>query len=729
VTHWIQNEPYPLARIALAPEEIRPGLETNALMRSLVDVARELLQLMSPSANETADFLAEIEDPRQLLYLVASNARMDIAASLEFLMIDDLHAKYHFLLTHLAREKEILELGLKIRSDTKEKLDKAHREYFLRQQMKAIQEELGESETDAGEIDVYTRKISASAMPAEARTEALRELKRFRGMAAHAAEYGVIRTYLDWLIELPWGVRTEDRRDIRQARQILDEDHHDLNDVKERILEYLAVQQLLSSRSAPIATGVDLLPSAIGMILCFVGPPGVGKTSLWQSIARALDRRFTRLSLGGMQDEAEIRGHRRTYVGALPGRIIQALKRAGSCNPVFMLDEIGKVGTSWRGDPSSALLEVLDPAQNHAFRDHYLDLDFDLSEVMFITTANQVEPIPPPLRDRLEILNLEGYTEYEKLEIARNFLVPRQIVKNGLQPGEITFSSEALCTLIRNYTREAGVRDLERRIGTLCRKVAFRIAAEEITAAEIDHTAVHVYLKKELFEAEASEIIELPGIAIGLAVTAAGGDILFIETTRTTGSGELTLTGQLGDVMRESARIASSYVHSKAKALKIDSRSFKQYDVHVHVPAGAIPKDGPSAGLPLAVALASLFSGRKARRDIGLTGEITLRGRVLPVGGIRMKAMAAPRAGLTMVILPRKNAPDLEDLPEEIGQAMEFRLIDRIDEAFDIVLADQTTLRRPRQTCNPPKVKGPNQCSIRKPAAARSSSSTITTRC
>ncbi|MFY9704503.1 MAG: endopeptidase La, partial [Desulfobacterales bacterium] len=532
----------------------------------------------------------------------------------------------------------------------------------------------------------YRLKIDDAALPEEALKEAERELKRLGGMSPQAAEYSVIKTYLDWLIDLPWSKTSEDQSDIGRARAVLDEDHYGLEDVKQRLIEYLAVRKLIQERGKPDATGKSAEPSeAMGVILSFAGPPGVGKTSLGQSIARALGRKFTRMSLGGMRDEAEIRGHRRTYIGAMPGRIIQALKRAGTRNPVFMLDEVDKIGVDWRGDPSSALLEVLDPAQNKAFRDHYLDVDFDLSDVIFITTANQLETIPAPLRDRMEIIQLDGYTEYEKLQIAQRHLVPRQLKAHALADEEITFTAEALRKIVQDYTREAGVRNLERQIGAVCRKSVVKIAAQEWSHVIITPELVREYLKKEKFESELSENIEIPGIATGLAVTAVGGDILFIEATRMNGRGKLTLTGQLGDVMRESAQIAHSYVRSKAAELGVDPNRFEKTDVHLHVPAGAVPKDGPSAGVAMAMAMASLFSGRPVRGDVGMTGEVTLRGRVLPVGGIKQKILAAHRAGLTTVILPKRNEKDLEDLPDEVRNTLIFVTVDRIDEAFKVM--------------------------------------------
>ena len=549
-------------------------------------------------------------------------------------------------------------------------------------------------------------KLNKAGLPEEAMREALRELKRLEGMSPSSAEYSVIKTYLDWMTDLPWQTLTEDRLDIDHAREVLDEDHFDLKEVKERLIEYLAVRNLLRKRGKPMENDREEQPGVTGgVILCFAGPPGVGKTSLGQSIARALGRKFTRMSLGGMRDEAEIRGHRRTYVGAMPGRIIQAVKRAGTRNPVFMLDEVDKIGSDWRGDPSSALLEVLDPAQNNAYRDHYLDVDFDLSDVIFITTANQLETIPPPLRDRMEIINLEGYTEYEKVRIARDHLVRRQLRANGLRELEVSFNEGALRKIIRDYTREAGVRGLERRIGAICRKCVLKIAGNEKISKpmEITPELVREYLKKEVFEAEVSESIDIPGIATGLAVTSVGGDILFIEATRMKGKGELKLTGQLGDVMRESARIAYSYVRSKAGVLCVSPDLFEEDDVHVHVPAGATPKDGPSAGVAMVMAMASLLSGRPVRGDVGMTGEVTLRGRVLPVGGIKMKVLAAHRAGLTTVILPRKNERDLDELPDDVLEAMTFVPIDRIEEAMHIALSpakDDDGALDPDSICN-----------------------------
>ena len=530
-------------------------------------------------------------------------------------------------------------------------------------------------------------------MPEEAEREAQRELSRMEKMPPQAAEYSVIKTYLDWLTDMPWQVTTEDQLEIVHAREVLDEDHYDLEDIKERILEYLAVRKLKEERREereqldPVDT---IREEREGVILCFVGPPGTGKTSLGRSIARALGRSFIRMSLGGMRDEAEIRGHRRTYIGAMPGRIIQSIKRAGTRNPVFMLDEIDKVGADWRGDPSSALLEVLDPEQNRDFRDHYLDVPFDLSQVMFITTANMLSPVPGPLRDRMEILELDGYTEEEKVRIAQEYLLARQIRENSLRPEEISFDDAAIRAIVRDYTREAGVRNLERQIGTVCRKVATKVAADECLTFHIETEDLVEYLGKPRFFFEAAQRTELPGVATGLVWTPTGGDITFIEATKMKGSKQLLLTGKLGDVMKESAQAAVSYVRSKAADLDIDEDVFSSSDLHIHVPAGAVPKDGPSAGVTMATALVSLLTDRNVRSDVAMTGEITLRGQVLPVGGIKQKVLAASRVGIGTVILPERNEPDLEDIPEEIRDAMSFVLVERVDQVFDAALRDRS---------------------------------------
>ncbi|HEY9595912.1 MAG TPA: endopeptidase La [Spirochaetia bacterium] len=694
VLHWIAPNEYLRARVVAAPELVEQDLEIEALMTSLKEIGKEVIGLSPNIPDEAARFLATINDARYLAYLTAANGQLETAEAQRVLELDSVKEKLRVLTAHLQHQKEVLTLGQKIRTEAKEEMEKDQREYFLRQQMKAIQKELGESEEGASVVDEYTEKLAKANLPEEARKEAERELKRLGGMSAQSPEYSMIKTYLDWMVELPWSVASEDQLDVVNARKVLDEDHYDLQDVKDRIIEFLAVRKLFKERGIQRdKTSDGKTGKAMGAILCFVGPPGVGKTSLGQSIARALGRKFTRMSLGGMRDEAEIRGHRRTYIGAMPGRVMQAVKRAGTRNPVFMLDEIDKVGSDWRGDPSSALLEVLDPAQNGTFRDHYLNVDFDLSDVMFVTTANQLEPIPAPLRDRMEIIHLDGYTEYEKVKIAQEHLVKRQLAATGLREGEVVFTEDALRKIVQDYTREAGVRKLERQIGAICRKCVAKIAEGSgggtPVAVEITTDVVRDLLRKEKFESDTSETIDIPGIATGLAVTPVGGDILFIEATRMKGKGEFTLTGQLGDVMRESARIALSYVRSKAAELGIDPERFSDTDVHVHVPAGATPKDGPSAGVAMTMAIASLFTGRPVRGDLGMTGEVTLRGRVLPIGGVKMKVLAAHRAGLTTVILPKRNEKDLEEVPADVRSRMSFVLVDRIDEALKAGLTDR----------------------------------------
>jgi len=697
VTKWLETEPYLKANIVLSPDEVEAGLESDALQRSLRDLAKEIVALSPHLTDQTGDFLNQVEDPRYLVYLVAANAALKVEDGQKIIEMDRLNDKLTALIAYLTHEKEMLKLGKKIQSNAKKEIDKTQREYYLRQQLKAIKKELGETDDVHSVFSEYSDKIEKADLPDEAKKEAQREIKRLEEMSPQSPEYSVIKTYLDWMIDLPWNVLSEDQLDINHARTVLDEDHYDLQEVKDRVIEYLAVRKLLKERGiyneSLEKTDTD---DAMGVILCFTGPPGVGKTSLGQSIARALGRKFTRMSLGGMRDEAEIRGHRRTYIGALPGRIIQAIKRSGTRNPVFMLDEVDKIGSDWRGDPSSALLEVLDPAQNHAFRDHYLDVDFDLSHVIFITTANNLETIPSPLRDRMEIIRLDGYTEYEKMRIAQGFLIPRQLKVNGLRKDEIVFTEKVLSKIIQDYTREAGVRNLERQIGAISRKVAAKIAAGESTTIKITPEIVREYLKKEKFESEFSEAIEVPGIATGLAMTNVGGEIIFIEATRMKGNGKFILTGQLGDVMRESAKIAYSYVRSKIDGKKIDPKLFEQSDVHVHVPAGAIPKDGPSAGIAMVMAITSLFTCRPVHSNIGMTGEVTLRGRVLPVGGIKMKILAAHRAGLSTVILPQRNERDLDELPDEVRTDMTFLPVERIDEAIKAALLPcKTSMEKP----------------------------------
>jgi ATP-dependent Lon protease len=692
VREFIQTDPYLVARVEAAPDQVEETIEMKALMRNISEAVSRLISLMPQVPTEVVMAIASIDDPRQLAYAVAVNLRLEMADAQEILELDNVRDKLHKLMTLLDREIEVMELGRKIRTEAQSEMEKVQREYFLREQLKAIKKELGEEDEQSLEVEEYRRKIAEAGMPEEVEKEAKRELDRLAKMPTAAAEYSVIKTYLDWLTDLPWNVATEDNLDIARARHILDEDHYDLQEIKERILEYLAVRKMRLERQPEREAEEEprdyIRKERQGAILCFVGPPGTGKTSLGQSIARALGRKFVRMSLGGVRDEAEIRGFRRTYVGALPGRIIQAIRRVGSKNPVFMLDEVDKVGSDWRGDPSSALLEVLDPEQNTDFRDHYLDVPFDLSQVMFITTANTLGPIPAPLRDRMEILELDGYIEEEKIRIAQQYLIPRQLRENVLRPEEIEFTEDALRRIIRDYTREAGVRNLERQIGSVCRKVITQVAEGHTGTIVVTGDDVSEYLGKPKFFSEVAERTEIPGVATGLVVTPVGGDITFVEATRMEGKGNFTLTGQLGDVMKESAQAALSYIRAKADEMGIDKGSFAESDVHIHVPAGAIPKDGPSAGVTMATALVSLFSGRPVRSDLAMTGEITLRGQVLPVGGIKQKVLAAYQAGLDTVILPKRNQVDLDDLPQEAREKMHFILVDKVDQVIASALRD-----------------------------------------
>ncbi len=680
---FTQTEPYLKARIEVLPDVEDEGIEVEALSRNTIELFQRLISLVSYLPNELMVAVLNTDEPRQLVYLVANAVRIDTEAAQQLLELPSVREKLHNLNSVLTRELEVLELGQKIKDQAQSDIEETQKEYYLRQQLKAIQRELGEEDEQAKEVNELREKIETAGMSEEAKTEALRELDRLSSMPQAAAEYSVIRTYLGWLIDLPWKASTEDNLDITRAREILDEDHYDLEEIKERILEYLAVRKLRLERDKDEGT-----KESRGAILNLVGPPGTGKTSLGRSIARALGREFIRMSLGGMHDEAEIRGHRRTYVGALPGRIIQSIKRVGSKNPVFMLDEVDKIGADFRGDPSSALLEVLDPEQNFTFRDHYLDVDWDLSPVMFITTANVLHTIPAPLLDRMETIELDGYTEEEKVKIAQRYLIPRQMEENSLQEGEIQFDEDALRLIISDYTREAGLRNLEREIGSICRKVATKIAAGEESKAVITKDNVSDYLGKQKFYNEAAERTEVPGVATGLVVTSTGGDITFIEATKMKGSKGLTLTGQLGDVMKESAQAALSYVRSRAKEFGIDEDFFEETDLHIHFPSGAIPKDGPSAGVTIATALVSLMTDTPVKCNVGMTGEITLRGAVLPIGGLKQKVLAAARAGLTKVILPRHNEKDLDDLPEEVREKMEFVLVDTVDEVLEAALGN-----------------------------------------
>ncbi|HLF28153.1 MAG TPA: endopeptidase La [Anaerolineae bacterium] len=691
IEEYTTTQPYLKARVVRAPEAVDRSVELEALRRKVIELFTRLIELIPGIPGEVGQMASSIEDPRQLAYAIATYIHIDLEDAQAILELDQVSEKLRRIVSLLSKELEVLELGHKIQTEAQSEMGKVQREYFLREQLKAIQRELGEADEQQLEVEEFRKKIDEAGMPEEPLHEARRELDRLSKLPTAAAEYGVIRTYLDWLVNLPWSKSTPDNLDIAHARKILDEDHYDLEDVKERILEYLAVRKLRRERAE--AGAIDETPTdqirreREGVILCFVGPPGVGKTSLGQSIARATGRKFIRQSLGGIRDEAEIRGFRRTYIGALPGRIIQAIRRAESRNPVFMLDEIDKLGMDFRGDPASALLEVLDPEQNREFRDHYLEVPFDLSQVMFICTANQIEPIPGPLRDRMEIIRLSSYTDAEKVQIAQNYLAPRQLKENGLRPGEVTFTDAAIARIIDEYTREAGVRNLEREIGRTCRKVVTRIAEGKTAVVHIDAEDLPELLGKRRFYSEVAERTQVPGVATGLVVTpTGGGDIVFVEATYYPGGKGFTLTGQLGDVMRESAQAALSYVRANAKALGVSDDIFTKNDIHIHVPAGAQPKDGPSAGVTMATAIASLITGRPAHDDVAMTGEITLRGQVLPVGGIKEKVLAAHRAGLKTVILPKRNENDLDDIPEETRRDLKFTLADRVDQVFEAAL-------------------------------------------
>jgi ATP-dependent Lon protease len=667
----VQAEPAPDPEDATARAR-ELAREYRATLENLVE-ARGMPQL--------AEFLRGIREPGQIADISGYSPDLTLEQKVEVLETLDVEERLTKVLTWARDALAEETIKDKIRSDVRDGLEKNQREFILRQQMDAIRKELGE-DSEENLVEEYRRKVDEAGMPEEVLKEAQRELGRLERTSDQSPEHGWIRTYLDWMTELPWSVRTEDNLDIEEARRILDRDHTGLEDVKERIVEYLAVRKLRQERGLGPEGG-----RGSGAILTLVGPPGVGKTSLGESVARALGRRFVRVSLGGIHDEAEIRGHRRTYVGALPGRIVRGLKEAGTKNPVFMLDEIDKVGADWRGDPSSALLEVLDPAQNHTFRDHYLEVDLDLSEVLFIATANVAETIPGPLLDRMEVIRLDGYTEEEKVAIARDHLLGRQEERNGLRPEEVEVTDDALRRIVADYTREAGVRNLERELGKLLRKVATRLASgEDAAPVRIDGGEVREYLGRQRFFFEAAERTSVPGVATGLAVTGTGGDVLFVEATRMDGDGdELTLTGQLGDVMKESVRIALSYVRSHADDMSIDPAALEGR-FHVHVPAGAVPKDGPSAGVAMVTALASLMAGRPVKSTVGMTGEVTLQGRVLPIGGVKQKVLAAHRAGLREVVLPKRNEGDLDDVPTEVRERMTFHPAETIDEVLAAAL-------------------------------------------
>ena len=718
VQEYTALEPYLTAKVSLAPETVEEGVEVEAQVRAAKDQFQKIAELAPSLPREIVASVLLLDDPLHVAYTITNYQRMELEEAEAILEEDLASAKLRKLNTLLSREVEVLSLGQQIQQEARTEIEKVQREYFLREQLKAIQRELGEGDEQAAEVEEFRQRLATAGMPEEAEKQTRRELDRLARLPTAAAEYGVIRTYLDWLVTLPWSEISQDNLDLAHARQVLDADHFGLKDVKERILEYLAVRKLrLDRQQAQEAPSVDeIRREREGVILCFVGPPGVGKTSLGRSIARAMGRKFIRISLGGVHDEAEIRGHRRTYIGALPGRILQALRRVESRNPVFMLDEVDKLGQDFRGDPASALLEVLDPEQNREFRDHYLEVAFDLSQVMFITTANWLETIPAPLLDRMEVIQISGYTEREKVVIARDYLIRRQLRENGLEPGEVVFGEHALERIIRDYTREAGVRNLEREIGRLCRKVATHVAEGPSQAVDITPELVTEYLGKPRFLGmeELEERTSVPGVAAGLAWTPSGGEVLFIEATAMPGGKEFLLTGSLGQVMQESARAALSYVRSVSDDLGLPPDYWVKHDLHLHIPAGAQPKDGPSAGVTMAVAIASLATGRPVRADVGMTGEITLRGKVLPIGGVKEKILAAHRAQLKQVILPRRNEADLEDVPEEVRAEMNFLFADTVADVLKASLEPKRVARRKIDVGLPLPGRPP----ARRPAAA-----------
>ena len=675
----VQSEPYLKARVTRLEEQRAQDLETEALVMSLRDTAKQVIQLMPELPREAASLIDSVQDAGQLADLVSANLEASIEEKADLLETLDVKERIRKVLKLLTRQLEILKMRERINSQIKEEMGKNQREYVLRQQLKAIKEELGDDDGDGGDLDQLEERIGKAGLPEEAEKVARKQLKRLRSMQMGSAEYTVVRTYIDWILEIPWKKETTDNLDIAEVRRVLDEDHSGLDKVKKRIVEYLAVRKLKKDKKGPI--------------LCLIGPPGVGKTSLGRSIARALGRRFVRMSLGGVHDEAAIRGHRRTYVGALPGQIIQNMKKAGTINPVFMLDEIDKVGHDFRGDPSAALLEVLDPEQNDTFVDHYLEIPYDLSKVMFIATANVADTIPAPLRDRMEIIEIPGYTRNEKLAIARNHLVPKQLEEHGIGPETLTLTDEAIRLIIDRYTREPGVRNLERKIASVIRGIAVKVAEGEKgpwTIATVDD--IRPYLGPPRFTSEVAERLDEPGVATGLAWTAAGGEILFVEATRMHGTGKLQLTGQLGDVMKESAQAALSYVRAHAEQFHVPEDFLEKSDIHIHVPAGAMPKDGPSAGVTMMTALVSLLTGVRVRHDVAMTGEITLRGRVLPVGGIKEKVLAAHRAGIKVVILPELNEPDLEEVPAEVREDLTFVPVNRMEQVLSVALEEPEKL-------------------------------------
>jgi ATP-dependent Lon protease len=708
IEDYIQNDPYYSVRIEKLTESKLTGssLETEAVMRTVKEQIEKIVSLGKVLIPDVMVVIENLEDPGRLADMVASNLGLKVDVTQAVLEVVDPIKRLKHVSEILAKEIEVLSMQQKIQAQAKGEMDKTQREYFLREQLKAIQKELGELDERAEEVAEFRKRIKDAKMPEKVLKETEKQLKRLEKMHPDTAESATVRTYLEWMVELPWNKKSKDNLDLKAAMKVLNEDHYDLEKVKERIIEYLAVRKLKEKMKGPI--------------LCFVGPPGVGKTSLGKSIARALGREFVRISLGGVRDEAEIRGHRRTYVGALPGRIIQGMKQAGTSNPVFMLDEVDKVGMDFRGDPSAALLEVLDPEQNNSFTDHYLGVPFDLTEVMFITTANLIDPILPALRDRMEIIEIPGYTEEEKLGIAQTYLIPRQMTEHGITDKHVRVAEAALRQVIAHYTREAGVRNLEREIANIMRKVAKKVAEGKTQCHVIDSEHLHKYLGVPKFVPEAELDHDEVGVATGLAWTETGGDVLYIEATVMKGKGQLTLTGHLGDVMKESAQAALSYVRSREKTLRINPDVFAKNDIHIHVPAGAIPKDGPSAGITMATAIASALSQIPTRRDLAMTGEITLRGRVLPIGGLKEKILAAKRAKLSMVVLPKRNKKDLEEIPKHILKGIELTFVDTMDDVIRTALRRKApaSLKAKVPNRSPDKAPRPNK-SKRAPSAPR----------
>ena len=681
IDEFIETIPYYQARVTSIEEEKLEGINVEAFIKNIKELFQKVVELSPQVPSELTAMITSLTNPGMLSDFVTSSLNIPVEEKQEILDVFDVQKRLDRILEILNRELQVLELGQKIQSQVKEGIDKNQREYYLREQLKAIQKELGE-EDEQTESEELQQRLEEANLPEEAQKTAKKELERLKRMHPSSAEYTVSRTYFDWLLDLPWNGHTDDNLNITEAQKVLDEDHYDLEKVKKRIIEFLAVRQLKKDMKGPI--------------LCFVGPPGVGKTSLGKSIARALGRRFVRMSLGGVHDEAEIRGHRRTYIGALPGRILQGIKKAESNNPLFMLDEVDKLGSDFRGDPSSALLEVLDPEQNFSFSDHYLEVPFDLSKVMFIATANVLQTIPPALRDRMEILELPGYTEEEKLMIAKDFLIPKQLEEHGLQETQLQLEDEALQAMISAYTREAGVRNLEREIAKVCRGVAKEIVEGSIETLSFSNGLVHKYLGPIKFFSEIAERTAEPGVATGLAWTPTGGDIIFVEAAIMPGKKTLTLTGQLGEVMKESAQAALTYIRAKHKEFGLDQDFYEHGDIHIHVPAGAIPKDGPSAGVTMFTALTSLLTKRPIHNDIAMTGEITLRGTVLPVGGIKEKVLAARRAGIHTIILPKKNEKDLEEVPDNAKKDLTFQFVQKMDEIIPLALGRQKAVRKKR---------------------------------